>query len=278
MDGSYLESDLAPLPIKSALDIMKTIVDLIKKNEDCILQDVVLSVISPRDDITLYENFFLILRRFPYPEIVLNYKTETLDFFEALSKFSIEATVFFGKNLVETFSHSFMNFDIINVYHGKVIHLLETTKEMLNENSIWDEEWAASKELMGVDIIPMWNTDITFSNSIRGSYNGEIDKMINRAIFFYNCFVVEKYITKDPSSTPDELFKDSDDHEMQPVKKRTTESKPVKVKKESVNTPKKSTNPNSKTTIGNEDMLLPVLASIFKRISSKGHDENVKDI
>lgn len=223
MDGSYSQADLTTMSMDEASSFFTKVIDFTKENDDPTFKQVALAILEPRDDITLHESFFLKLASFPYPEMVLNYRERVIDFLNILSLFSIEATIFFAKNIVNAFSHSFTGLKTLEFYCPKLLTVLESTKEEINCHEIWDEEWDMTKEMIGVlHIFPMWKTDISTSNVFRGAYLGEIDKLIDRTIFLYNYFLVGDYVQKAPETTIDDLFNDGIH---QPIREKKTITK-----------------------------------------------------
>lgn len=198
MDGTYSPADTEILTHDVALSFMGDVCKFVKENDDYSFGDLVATLIERRYDMTRYEQFFLMLDRLPYPVIVMNYRTNVLEFAEALSDFSIEAVVFFLRNIINAFDNSFIDLRTISLYYPRLIDILEQTKDSLKSHDVWDNEWSSKKELMGVDVFPMWNTDIRFSNTQRGLYCDEIVKMIDKMNYLFNNLVVNDYFKHTP--------------------------------------------------------------------------------
>ena len=275
MDGSYSPADLVIMPVPQATSFMSRLIDFVKQNGNATFLTVATSLLDCREDISLHENFFLTIGRFPYPEIVLNYKDKTIDFINALAEVSIEAVVFFSRNVVNAFSHSFSNLATLTYYIPKLFPILEKTKDELNCHEIWDDEWETTKMALGVNEMPMWKTDIAFSNSIRGSYLGEIDKMMDKSIYLCNYMVVDNYVSKNPGVSIDDLFNDGIHHS----KRDEPSGGNPKVRHTKQKTPVVRTGPKKRIDLepkGGTKMTFSLINSAFKKYQKKTDD--VKEI
>lgn len=221
MESYYTVYDINGMSKDDALLFMDQFIWLADVNEENNFYDIALSLARRRIDLTLYDEFYMMLSGFPIVHLIQQNKDILVSFVKRLSNLSIEATIFFVKNIF--LCHSFMDKERICFFISNLFPIMELTKKMIHNTVIWEEEQIEIREMMGIDNYPITDYDVKISCSNKISYMKEIDDIMGMAIYYANSYFKNEYLEVKKNISAKDLF----DKNEKKVNQSTKIEKPI---------------------------------------------------